>query len=366
MMIETLHVDLSEQSYDIVMGGGLLVRARELIPEIYRRSRIFILTDSNAGKYHAESLKASFPEASILTMEPGEHSKSYRGLETVLDWLLDGKADRNSLLIALGGGVIGDLGGLAASLALRGIPYVQVPTTLLAQVDSAVGGKTAIDTKQGKNLVGAFYQPRLVISDLDTLKTLPLRERKAGYAEIVKYAFIRDRAFFRWLQEHGESVLACDQSALAYAVKLSCMHKARIVTEDEKEKKDVRALLNFGHTFGHAFEKLLGYDGRLLHGEAVSLGMVYAFDLSVRLGLCGDDDRRAAVRHMAEMGLIVSKSDVPDLSTFSDADILAAMQNDKKAEAGNMAFIVTDGIGTAHVKKDVPIQVLESVLAAVS
>ncbi len=364
MTTEKLHVALGDHAYDIVIGSGLLARARDLVPEKSCRSKIFILTDSNAGKFHADALKTSFPDASILSMEPGEHSKSYQGLETVLDWLLDGKADRHSLLIALGGGVIGDLGGLAAALALRGIPYVQVPTTLLAQVDSAVGGKTAIDTKQGKNLVGAFYQPDVVISDLDTLKTLPERERKAGYAEIVKYAFIRDRAFFTWLQENGQAVLDCDHAALTHAVKVSCAHKAQIVAEDEKEQKDLRAILNFGHTFGHAFEKLLGYDGRLLHGEAVSLGMVHAFDLSVRLRLCSDDDRQAAVKHMADMGLVVKKSDVLDLSSFSTADILAAMQNDKKAEAGNIAFIVVNGIGTSHVKKDVPMDVVKDVIDA--
>lgn len=364
MSVEKLHVALGDHAYDIFIGGGLLSRAGELIPEKSRHSRIFILTDANAGKFHAGALKAAFPDAAVLTMAPGEHSKSYKGLETVLDWLLDGKADRHSLLMALGGGVMGDLGGLAAALALRGIPYVQVPTTLLAQVDSAVGGKTAIDTKQGKNLVGAFYQPDVVISDLDTLKTLPAREMKAGYAEIVKYAFIRDRAFFEWLQQHGKDVLACDDAALAHAVRVSCTHKAQIVAEDEKEQKDLRALLNFGHTFGHAFEKLLGYDGRLLHGEAVALGMVYAFDLSVRLGLCGDEDRRAAVAHMADRGLVVTKSAVPALAGFSSDDILTAMQNDKKAEAGRLAFIVADGIGASHVAKDVPADIVMDVLNA--
>lgn len=366
MTTEKLHVALGDHAYDIVIGSGLLARAAEFVPEKSRRSKIFILTDRNAGQFHAAALKTAFPDASVLSMEPGEHSKSYQGLETVLDWLLDGKADRHSLLIALGGGVIGDLGGLAAALALRGIPYVQVPTTLLAQVDSAVGGKTAIDTRQGKNLVGAFYQPDVVISDLDTLKTLPVRERRAGYAEIVKCAFICDRAFFDWLQQHGPAVLACDEAALTHAVKTSCAHKAHIVAEDEKEQKDLRALLNFGHTFGHAFEKLLGYDGRLLHGEAVSLGMVHAFDLSVRLGLCADDDRRAAVKHMSDLGLVVEKSSVPGLSAFSTADILAAMQNDKKAEAGQVAFIVVSGIGASLVKKDVPMDIVKDVLNAAS
>jgi len=362
MSVEKLHVALGDYAYDIVIGSGLLAKARDWVPEKARKSKVFILTDENAGKFHADTLKQSFPDAPVLTLKPGEQSKSYEGLETVLDWLLDNKADRHSLLIALGGGVIGDLGGLAAALALRGIPYVQIPTTLLAQVDSSVGGKTAIDTRQGKNLVGAFYQPHVVIADLDTLKTLPERERKAGYAEIVKYAFIRDRAFFDWLQQHGKAVLAGDTAALTHAVKLSCMHKAEIVAADEKEEKDLRALLNFGHTFGHAFEKLLGYDGRLLHGEAVSLGMVHAFDLSVRLGLCSEDDRRSAVAHMKGLGLVVAKSQVPALAAFTTDQILQAMQNDKKAEAGQVAFIVCDGIGKSHVKKGITTDVIKAVL----
>lgn len=364
MSIEKLHVALGDQAYDIMIGSGLLANAADYIPEKFRKSKIFILTDENAGKFHAQTLKQVFPGAPVLTLKPGEHTKSYEGLEQVLDWLLNGKADRHSLLIALGGGVIGDLGGLAAALALRGIPYVQIPTTLLAQVDSSVGGKTAIDTKQGKNLVGAFYQPVVVIADLDTLTTLPERERRAGYAEIVKYAFIRDRAFFEWLRQQGKDVLACDPVALTHAVKISCTHKAQIVAEDEKEQKDLRALLNFGHTFGHALEKLLGYDGRLLHGEAVALGMVQAFDLSVRLGLCPDEDRTMAVAHMKDLGLPVSMSEIPALSQFSPDQILEAMQNDKKAEAGHLAFIVCEGIGKSHVKKDVPLNIVKDVISA--
>lgn len=365
MSVEKLHVALGDQSYDIVIGSDLLAQAYDWIDNKYCKSKIFILTDENAGRFHAATLKTAFPAASILTLKPGEHTKSYEGLETVLDWLLNGRADRHSLLIALGGGVIGDLGGLAAALALRGIPYVQVPTTLLAQVDSSVGGKTAIDTTQGKNLVGAFYQPVSVIADLDTLKTLPERERKAGYAEIVKYSFIRDRAFFEWLQQHGRAVLDGDRQALTHAVKTSCTHKAQIVAEDEKEQKDLRALLNFGHTFGHALEKLLGYDGGLLHGEAIAIGMTQAFDLSVRLGLCAEEDRRIAVAHMKELGLPVSMKDTSALSPFSVDQIVNAMQNDKKAEAGKLAFIVCDGIGKSHVKKDVSMDIVRDVIASV-
>lgn len=362
MSVEKLRVALGDHAYDIVIGSGLLAKAHEWVPEKARKSKVFILTDENVSKFHAATLKQAFPDAPLLALTPGEQSKSYEGLEIVLDWLLDHKADRHSLLVAFGGGVIGDLGGLAAALALRGIPYVQIPTTLLAQVDSSVGGKTAIDTRQGKNLVGAFYQPHVVIADLDTLKTLPERERKAGYAEIVKYAFIRDRAFFEWLQKHGAQVLAGDTAALTHAVKLSCAHKAEIVAADEKEEKDLRALLNFGHTFGHAFEKLLGYDGRLLHGEAVSLGMVHAFDLSVRLGLCPENDRQLAIAHMKEMGLVVAKSSIPALSAFSTEQFLQAMQNDKKAESGQLTFIVCEGIGKSQVKKGVPVDVVKAVL----
>lgn len=362
MSVETLRVALGDYAYDIVIGSNLLARAKDWVPEKARKSKVFILTDENAGKFHADTLKKAFPDAPVLALKPGEQAKSYEGLETVLDWLLDHKADRHSLLIALGGGVIGDLGGLAAALALRGIPYVQVPTTLLAQVDSSVGGKTAIDTRQGKNLVGAFYQPHVVIADLDTLKTLPERERKAGYAEIVKYAFIRDRAFFEWLQKHGKDVLACDPVALTHAVKVSCAHKAEIVAADEKEEKDLRALLNFGHTFGHAFEKLLGYDGRLLHGEAVSLGMVHAFDLSVRLGLCSEQDRQSAVAHMKDLGLVTAKSSVHALAGFTNDQIMQAMQNDKKAEGGRLVFVTCEGIGHASVQRDIPAEAVKRVL----
>lgn len=362
MSIEKLHVALAEHAYDIVIGSGLLSQAQELVPEKMRRGKIFILTDDNAGRYHVAALQKAFPHAAMLTLSPGEQNKSYQGLEKVLDWLLDGKADRHSLLMTLGGGVIGDLGGLAAALALRGIPYVQIPTTLLAQVDSSVGGKTAIDTRQGKNLVGAFYQPATVIADLDTLKTLPERERRAGYAEIVKYAFIRDRPFFDWLRGHGDKVLACDSAALAYAVRMSCAHKADIVAADEKEQNGLRALLNFGHTFGHALEKILDYDGRLLHGEAVAIGMMMAFDLSVRMGICADFDRQEACSHLQKMGLKISLSQVPGLADCRTETILQAMQNDKKAEGGELAFIVCEGIGRARVQKGIPTEMVHAAI----
>lgn len=362
MTIEKLSVALADHAYDIVIGQNLLAEAALWIPEQYRQSKIFILTDENAGRHYAPVLQRNFPGAAVLILPPGEQNKSYAGLEKVMDWLLDGKADRRSLLLALGGGVIGDLGGLAAALALRGIPYVQIPTTLLAQVDSSVGGKTAIDTRQGKNLVGAFYQPVTVIADLDTLKTLPERERKAGYAEIVKYAFIRDRAFFEWLQGQGAHVIECVPEALLQAVKTSCAHKAAIVAADEKEQNDLRALLNFGHTFGHALEKLLDYDDCLLHGEAVAIGMGLAFDLSVRLGLCPEADRMLAVTHLKKMGLRTAIDQVPALVSCATDNILEAMQNDKKAENGSLAFIVSEGIGRSHVRKGVPVDVVRTVL----
>lgn len=362
MAVEKLSVALADHAYNIIIGQNLLADSKIWIPELHRHSKIFILTDQNVGPLYAEVLKEIFPQAALLSLPPGEQNKSYAGLEAVMDWLLDGNVDRRSLLVALGGGVIGDLGGLAAALVLRGIPYVQIPTTLLAQVDSSVGGKTAIDTRQGKNLVGAFYQPVAVIADLDTIKTLPERERRAGYAEIVKYAFIRDRPFFDWLKINGPQVLKCESAALLHAVKTSCAHKAAIVVADEKEQNDQRALLNFGHTFGHALEKLLDYDDCLLHGEAVAIGMVLAFDLSVRLGLCPDSDRQMAVAHLQDMGLRTAMDQVPALVSCNTDNIMNAMQNDKKVENGSLAFIVSDGIGMSHVSKGVPADMVRMVL----
>ncbi len=356
-----LPVLLGERGYDIHIGSGLLAQTAELLPFSLEGRRCFILTDTHAGHYAPVLEKALVKgggTAFTLVMTPGEATKSYDGLIKVLDWLLDNRADRQSVLFSLGGGVIGDLGGLAAAVALRGISYVQVPTTLLAQVDSAVGGKTAIDTKQGKNLVGAFYQPRAVIADLDTLDTLSEREMRAGYAEIVKYGFIRDAAFFAWLEENGKKVLEKNKIALSHAIYESCKAKAAIVALDETETNDVRALLNFGHTFGHAFEKMLNYDGRLLHGEAVAIGMGMAFDLSVALGHCPAAQADKAKTHMRALGLKTGA----DVSGVTVAGILEAMKSDKKTENGKMNFILARAIGDTFVVRDVPPAAVQAVI----
>lgn len=352
MTNDVVHVDLGDRSYPIHIGPDAFAEVCKELGKVDKVSHVFILTDENIERLHGASIRKSLPQALILVLPAGEQTKSYEGLETVLDWLLDHRADRKSVLVALGGGVIGDLGGLAAALALRGISYIQIPTTLLAQVDSSVGGKTAIDTRQGKNLVGAFYQPQAVYADTSFLSTLPLREMKAGYAEIVKYAFIRDAGFFEWLETNGTAVLAGDPAATSEAVKQSCLHKARVVAEDEKEEKDIRALLNFGHTFGHALEKLLSYDGRLLHGEAVAIGMTMAFDLSVRMNLCEAADHDRAVAHMKGVGLLTSVAQVPALKEFSVDQIVNAMMNDKKFAQGKMAFVLCRRIGEAFVSRE--------------
>ncbi|HEY8191710.1 MAG TPA: 3-dehydroquinate synthase, partial [Alphaproteobacteria bacterium] len=308
--MSTLHqveVSLAERSYNINIGVGLLPRASEFLPFVSKGRTFFVLTDENVAP-HADivtaALKKSGAVVHAMAIPAGETSKTMEMLSRVLSWVLDHGVTRQSVLFAVGGGVVGDLGGLAASLVMRGIPFVQVPTTLLAQVDSSVGGKTAVNMKQGKNLVGAFYQPVAVICDLDTLATLPKRELISGYAEIVKYALIDDAAFFEWLENNGAAVCAREPAALAHAIATSCRKKAAIVQEDEREAGR-RALLNLGHTFGHALEAAAGYDGRFLHGEAVSIGMVMALELSRLMKLCSDDDVRRGVVVLSAAGLPV-------------------------------------------------------------
>lgn len=287
-------IDLSgtkgSPSYDIIIGDSILSEAGTLIAVRLGKRRCLIVTDSNVGPLYLARLEAILGAAghillSAITVPAGEASKDFTNLQSVLHQMLASGIDRNTLVIALGGGVIGDLAGLAASLVMRGVDVVQIPTSLLAQVDSSVGGKTAIDTEYGKNTVGAFYQPRLVLADVSLLDSLPEREIRAGYAEVVKYGLIKDAAFFEWCRANGAKLLNGDREAQIYAVNTSCVHKAKIVAADEREAGE-RALLNLGHTFGHALETALGYGASLLHGEAVSIGMVMAFKLSAQLGLC--------------------------------------------------------------------------------
>ena len=350
-MSEVVRVELGARGYDIHVGPGLLARAGALLGKFAPEGRVFVVTDENVARLHAPALEAGLAAAGLasvrITLPAGEASKSWGQLGGLLERLLEHRPERRSLLLALGGGVIGDLAGLAASLLLRGVDYVQVPTTLLAQVDSAVGGKTAVDSVRGKNLIGAFHQPRLVLADLDALGTLPPRELRAGYAEVVKYGLIDDPTFFAWCETHCAALLAGDRAALGTAVAASCRAKARIVGADEREA-DARMLLNLGHTFAHAFETALGFDAALLHGEAVAAGMALAFDLSAALGLCPAEDARRVRRHLAGSGLPVD----PPPGAGDPDRLIELMRQDKKARGG-LTFILARGIGRAFVARDV-------------
>lgn len=362
----TVKVDLDSRSYAIRIGNGLLERMKDLVPFNLRERSVFILTDESIADTYAVALREALVHAgagcvSTLALPSGEQTKSFERLEQVVTWILDGRADRKSVLFTLGGGVIGDLGGFAASVVLRGIRFIQVPTTLLAQVDSSVGGKTGINTAHGKNLVGSFYQPAAVFCDLGTLATLPARQIAAGYAEIVKYGLLGDAKFFDWLERHGAAVCALDPQSLARAVETSCRMKADIVARDERER-DMRALLNLGHTFGHALEAICGYDGRLLHGEAVSIGMVLAFRLSARRGHCSGESARRVAEHLGGVGLPTEIKDIfPQPECDADA-IIARMEHDKKAERGRPAFILVNEIGRAFVARDVDMADVRAVI----
>lgn len=346
-------------SYDIHLAPGLAGSAPDVIAQTLGERRLFIIADKNAAR-HAANLSAKADR--MIVLEPGEASKSWASLSKTVEAMLEAKVDRKSLVVALGGGVAGDHAGFAAAIALRGLDYVQIPTTLLAQVDSSVGGKTGINTGQGKNLVGAFHQPKMVLIDPETLSTLPDREMRAGYAEVVKYAFIGNAGFFAWLESNGAAVLAKDAAALEHAIATSVQAKADIVAADEFETKDIRALLNFGHTFAHAFEAACQYDRRLLHGEAVAIGMACAFDLSVRMDLCPEDDARKAVAHMEKMGLPVSLRNVERFPRMTADALMALMAGDKKVEGGKLRMILTRGIGHAFVTGDIDTASLKAML----
>lgn len=354
----TVRVDLGARSYDILIGAGLLARAGQLIQPFVGQSRVFVVSDATVWRLHGDRLKAGLAATGIDVMETvlpaGESTKNWAQLGDVLDWLLAQGAGRDDALIAFGGGVIGDLTGLAASLLKRGMRFVQIPTTLLAQVDSSVGGKTAVNTGHGKNLVGAFYQPKLVIADTDVLATLPDRERQAGYAEIIKYGLINDPAFIDWLNEHGAHVLALDPAAIAEAVAVSCRAKADIVAQDEREG-GVRALLNLGHTFGHALEAANGYGSQLLHGEAVGAGMVLALRYSARLGLMSAADAERAAGLIADSGLQTNLAALSGGPYQAEA-LVEAMRQDKKARAGEVPLILAKGLGESFIYPNADLQ----------
>jgi 3-dehydroquinate synthase len=362
----SVSVALGTRAYDVVIGAGLLEEASRHLAPLLRERRIFVVTDENVRQAHWPRLERALATAGIaaplVTLPPGEQTKDFAHLERLLSQVLDQRPERGSLLLALGGGVIGDLVGLAASLLLRGVDFVQVPTTLLAQVDSSVGGKTAIDTRHGKNLVGAFHQPRLVLADLDALATLPPRELRAGYAETVKYGLIGEPDFFAWCEANGAAVLAGDAAAQAHAVAASVAAKARVVAQDERETVQegggARALLNLGHTFGHAIETAQGFGG-LLHGEAVGVGMVLAFALSARLGLCPPEDAARVRRHLAALGLPVAPP-----AGLDPRRLVALMAHDKKVRDGRIVFVLARGIGRAFLARDVPVDAVVDLLAA--
>lgn len=362
-MIQTVSVALPGRAYDIRIGGGLLAEAGRYIAPLLSRPQVAVITDETVAGLHLDSLRAGLDAEGIamkvLALPPGEATKGWPQFTRATEWLLEAQVERGDIVVAFGGGVIGDLAGFAAAVLRRGVRFVQIPTTLLAQVDSSVGGKTGINAPQGKNLIGAFHQPSLVLADTDVLATLPDRDFLAGYGEVVKYGLLGDAVFFDWLETQGPN-LRNDPSALNEAVARSCRAKAGIVLRDEHEH-DERALLNLGHTFGHALEAATGYSDRLLHGEGVTIGTALAFDLSARLGLCPQENPSRIAAHFRAMGVKQSLADIT--GALPDADgLMALMAQDKKVVAGQLRFILARGIGQAFVTADVPEEALRATL----
>jgi len=366
--LSIVKVDLAGRAYDIAIGPGLIDRVGELSRKLLAAPRVIIVTDDTVAPLYGARLTASFKNAGVDTqtvvVPAGENSKKFERFGVLMNELLDRRPDRKVTLVALGGGVVGDLTGFAAAVLLRGVDFIQVPTTLLAQVDSSVGGKTGINTRHGKNLVGAFYQPRLVVADTDVLDTLPRRELLAGYAEVAKYGLVDDPEFWDWCEQNGAAVLAGDAARRTYAIEQSCRAKARIVAADERETTDLRALLNLGHTFGHALEAETGFGPDLLHGEAVGAGMAMAFDLSARLGLCPATDAERVRRHLGGVGLPVRLRTIggDNRRTWDAAKLIEHMRGDKKAEAGRLTFVLARGIGKAFVTREVDERALGALL----
>lgn len=368
-MQQTVHVELGDRSYDVEIGPGLIDEAGARIAPLIRRKRVTVLTDENVGRLHLEALRDGLGRAGIemsaLALPAGEATKSWPHFERAVEWLLSEKVERNDVVVAFGGGVIGDLAGFAAAVLRRGVRFVQIPTSLLAQVDSSVGGKTGINAPHGKNLIGAFHQPSLVLADTAVLGSLTARDFLAGYGEVVKYGLLGDADFFDWLEQNGPSLSAGDIEARVQAVTRSVQMKADIVARDETEQGD-RALLNLGHTFCHALEAATGYSDRLLHGEGVAVGCALAFELSARLGLCSQEDPSRVRAHLKAMGMKTDLSDIPGELPGAEA-LVELMAQDKKVVDGQLRFILARGIGQAFVTADVPrnavVDVLEDALA---
>ncbi len=356
MIAETVHVDLPGRAYDIHIGPGLLDKAGAFLTGLSGRRHVCIVTDQNVADLHLAQLQTGLAEAGLtseaLALPPGEATKCWAELERTVEWLLAQRVERGDVVVAFGGGVIGDLAGFAAAILRRGVRFVQIPTSLLAQVDSSVGGKTGINSPSGKNLIGAFHQPSLVLADTALLGTLTPRDFLAGYGEVVKYGLLGDATFFDWLETEGPALAAGDMAARVRAVKRSCQMKADIVQRDETEQGD-RALLNLGHTFCHALEAATGYSDRLLHGEGVAIGCALAFELSARMGLCSQEDPSRVRAHLRDMGMKVDIADIPgDLPDA--AGLLDLMGQDKKVKDGKLRFILVRGIGDAFITSDVP------------
>ncbi|MBP2443457.1 3-dehydroquinate synthase [Rhizobium leguminosarum] len=354
--VQMVHVPLGERAYDILIGPGLIARAGAEIASRLKGRKAAIITDENVAPLYLKALVASLDEAGIasaaIVLPAGEKTKSFEHLMTACDKVLEARVERNDCVIALGGGVIGDLSGFAAGIVRRGVRFVQVPTSLLSQVDSSVGGKTGINSRHGKNLIGVFHQPDLVLADTDVLNTLSEREFRAGYAEVAKYGLIDKPDFFAWLEANWTSVFT-GGSARIEAIAASCQAKADVVVADERENGP-RALLNLGHTFGHALEAATAYDSsRLVHGEGVSIGMVLAHEFSARMNLASPDDARRVERHLKEVGLPTRMSDIPGALPPAET-LMDAIAQDKKVKSGKLTFILTRGIGQSFVADDVP------------
>jgi 3-dehydroquinate synthase len=357
-------VALGERTYDIVIGRGQIATLGMRAAALKPAAKAAIVTDDTVAVLHLDAAEAALATgglmASRIIVPAGEATKSFAGFEQVCEALIAARIERGDLVIALGGGVVGDLAGFAAATVRRGLDYIQVPTTLLAQVDSSVGGKTAIDSRHGKNLVGAFHQPILVVADTAVLDTLPPREFRAGYAEIVKYGLLGDAGFFAWLEANVKEVFS-GGAAREHAIATSCRMKAAIVVRDERETGD-RALLNLGHTFGHAFEAAAGFSGRLLHGEAVALGMTLAAEFSARLGVVSPEVAARMTRHLADAGLPVRPTDVEGGAPDADR-LMELMSQDKKVKRGKLTFILLRDIGAAYIANDVDPALVRTFLA---
>ena len=353
---DRVSVNLGHRSYDIQIGENLLQETGFHIAPLLKRPFTAIVTDENVARHHLKTLEASLAAAGIrsvaIILPAGEKTKSFAALADLCEKLLAAGVERRDKIIAFGGGVIGDLAGFAAAILRRGVDFIQIPTTLLAQVDSSVGGKTGINTSHGKNLIGAFLQPVKVLADTSLLETLPRRELAAGYAEVAKYGLLGDFSFFEWLETNAELLMRGDAQARAHAIHQSCSAKAAIVAEDETEQ-GVRALLNLGHTFGHALESATGYSNRLLHGEGVAIGMVQAFRFSERLKHCKPGTADRVAKHLKSVGLPTHVSDIEG-SLPPIADLVATMRQDKKAQSGKLTFILARSIGDAFIAKNIP------------